>query len=77
MSDMPRPVANAEMVEGYMDGLDPNCPCPLGNRSHSYRHGFANGRDDRAQKPRASYNELLRLAEEAEVQDRREAFYVV
>lgn len=50
---------NAEMIEGYMDGLDLNEPQPSDNRSHSYRHGFANGRDDRANKPRASYATLV------------------
>lgn len=39
--------ANDEMVEGYMDGFDPETPEPSANRSHSYRHGFANGRADR------------------------------
>lgn len=43
-----------EMVQGYLDGLDLSSPEPSDNRSHSYRHGFANGRDDRAGKPRAS-----------------------
>lgn len=42
-----------EMVEGYRDGRDPNSPEPSSNRSHSYRHGFANGRDDLVKKPRA------------------------
>ena len=57
--------ANDDMVEGYRDGLDPSTPEPSANRSHSYRHGFANGRDDRAGKPRASYAELLRMADQA------------
>ena len=39
--------ANAEMVEGYMDGFDLNNPEPSENRSHSYRHGFKNGRADK------------------------------
>lgn len=39
--------ANDEMVEGYLDGFDPSSPEPSDNRSHSYRHGFANGRADR------------------------------
>lgn len=43
----------AEMREGYHDGLDMDCPEPSSNRSASYRHGFANGRDDRAGEPRA------------------------
>ena len=52
-----------DMVEGYRDGLDLNSPEPSDNRSHSYRHGFANGRDDRAHEPRASAQELRRLAD--------------
>lgn len=52
--------ANDEMVEGFRDGYDMSAPEPSVNRSHSYRHGFANGRDDRSGKPRASYVELTR-----------------
>lgn len=55
--------ANDEMVEGFLDGYDLSAPEPSSNRSHSYRHGFANGRDDRAGKPRASYAELVRMAD--------------
>jgi len=58
--------AEKEMVEGYRDGLDPSQPEPSGNRSRSYRHGFTNGRDDRANKPRASA-EILRLDAEAAI----------
>lgn len=43
--------ANKEMVEGYRDGFDLDNPEPSDNRSHSYRHGFANGRADRLGKP--------------------------
>ena len=39
--------ANDEMIQGYMDGLDLSLPEPSDNRTHSYRHGFANGRVDR------------------------------
>ena len=42
-----------DMLEGYFDGLDPSSPEPSANRSASYRHGFANGRDDLARNPRA------------------------
>lgn len=41
-----------EMLEGYRDGRNPESPEPSANRSHSYRHGFANGRDDLAGKAR-------------------------
>jgi hypothetical protein len=42
----PRRPANDEMVRGFMDGYDPDCPEPGPNQSHSYRHGFAQGRYD-------------------------------
>jgi hypothetical protein len=45
-----------EMVDGYRDGHDLDAPEPSQNRSRSYRHGFANGRDDRRGKPRAPRN---------------------
>lgn len=61
--------ANEEMVEGYRDGLDLSSPEPSANRSHSYRHGFASGRDDRAGKPRASYEQIIRWADEAMAKD--------
>lgn len=62
--------ANNEMVEGFRDGYDLSAPEPSSNRSHSYRHWFANGRDDRAGKPRASYDELIRMADLAMELDR-------
>lgn len=37
--------ANAEMIEGFKDGYDLDAPEPSSNRSASYRHGLANGRD--------------------------------
>lgn len=45
--------ADDDMLEGYNDGRNPDSPEPSANRSASYRHGFANGRDDLARKPRA------------------------
>jgi hypothetical protein len=67
---MTRP-ANDEMVEGFFDGYDPNAPEPSANRSASYRHGFANGRNDLAGKPRASAAELRRIADKAMDEDER------
>lgn len=61
--------ANAEMIEGFKDGYDMDAPEPSANRSASYRHGFANGRDDRRGKPRASYDELTQMAEAAMIAD--------
>jgi hypothetical protein len=58
-------IANDEMVAGYMDGLDPASPEPSANRSHAYRHGFANGRDDLNRKPRAFAATLREQAADA------------
>lgn len=66
---MPDRPANEEMIQGYMDGLDLTSPEPSGNRSRSYCHGFTNGRDDRAGKPRASHAWLEAAAEEAMAAD--------
>lgn len=44
------PDANAEMMQGYMDGGDPDAPEPSANRSRSYRHGFMCRRADAAGK---------------------------
>lgn len=57
--------ANDEMVQGYMDGLDLSSPEPSANRSRSYRHGFANGRDDRRGQPRDTFDNVIRAADEA------------
>lgn len=48
---------DADMLEGYLDGLRGEVS-PGNNHSHSYRHGYANGADDRKTSPRApaSYN---------------------
>ncbi len=63
--------ANDEMVQGYMDGFDPCSPEPSENRSASYRHGFANARDDRARSPRASAQTLREWADLAMDEDDR------
>ena len=61
--------ANPDMVQGYIDGMDLDAPEPSENRSASYRHGFANGRDDRSGKPRASYADLVAAADAAMAKD--------
>ena len=64
------PEANAEMIEGYMDGYDLSAPEPSANRSHSYRHGFAVARAEKMQhRPLASYNELCKRADTAMAMD--------
>lgn len=62
--------ANADMIEGFRDGYDLSCPEPSANRSASYRHGFANGRDDVLHKrPRDTYENLCAAAEAAMAED--------
>lgn len=48
VSDRP---LNQEMLDGFRDGYDINCPEPSANRSASYRHGFAAGRADKGVTP--------------------------
>lgn len=67
--------ANDEMVKGYMDGFDLSSPEPSANRSRSYRHGFANGRDDRASKPRDTFENIARMADEAMEADDADAMW--
>lgn len=57
--------ANQEMIDGYFDGRDAFSPEPSGNRSFSYRHGFANGRDDLNGSPRDTAENLRRMADDA------------
>jgi len=66
MSERP---ANDETILGYWDGFDLDSPEPTMNRSASYRHGFANGRDDRNRSPRASAETLRQLADEVMATD--------
>jgi hypothetical protein len=58
-----------EMLQGYLDGLNPDNPEPSDNRSHAYRHGFANGRDDLRKEPRAPAQRLREMAVEAKFKD--------
>lgn len=62
-------MSDEEILEGYLDGLKPECPEPSGNRSHCYRHGFANGRDDLLKAPRATAQILREMADEARKRD--------
>lgn len=60
---MTRKEAEDDMVDGFNDGYDRDCPPPSGNRSRSYAHGFQNGRDDLAGSPRASAATLRQMDE--------------
>jgi hypothetical protein len=62
-------MTTSEIVEGYRDGLNPDSPEPSANRSHSYRHGFANGRDDRRRDPRTTAAMLRQMAVATERKD--------
>jgi hypothetical protein len=65
-----RKPANAEMVQGYMDGFDLDAPAPSANRSYSYRHGFAVGRADKDGKLLCpTIEEIERLADGAMAAD--------
>lgn len=57
--------ANAEMVQGFMDGYDLSNPEPSKNRSHSYRHGFRSGRADKGFSRKESFEQVLAMAENA------------
>jgi hypothetical protein len=61
--------ANEEMVQGYLDGRDPNNPEPSLNRSASYRHGFGSGRADLGAPPRGTFDEIRRMAQAAMDED--------
>lgn len=66
---MTREQAEREMVDGYLDGFDLDAPYPSDNRSHSYRHGFANARADRSGNVRGSAQEMRELARSCIVED--------
>lgn len=61
--------ANDEMVQGYLDGGDPDAPEPSANRSASYRHGFANARADRAHASRGPVAVIRKMADDAMAAD--------
>jgi len=63
-----------DMIAGYRDGYDRDAPEPSANRSASYRHGFANGRDDINGVPRAPAVTLRQLAEEALQSDQEQGW---
>lgn len=62
-------MSDAEVLEGYHDGRDPNSPEPSANRSASYRFGFQNGRDDLAGQPRAFAGMIRAEGQAAERED--------
>lgn len=59
--------ANADMLEGFLDGYDLTAPQPSSNRSNSYRHGFMVGRIDKTPDAWGQHSaaELRRMADEA------------
>lgn len=69
---MPDVKLSDDMVEGYYDGLRDDradFPDSLSNRSHSYRHGWLNGRDDRIGKARTTAADMRVLADLARAKD--------
>ena len=63
------PAANADMIEGYMDGYDLNAPEPSTNRSNSYRHGFAVARAEKLGGKLGTYQEISARADAAMAAD--------
>lgn len=57
--------ANSEMVQGYMDGRDTDCPEASTNRSNSYRHGFRVGRAEREGRTLGHFDDVTRWADDA------------
>lgn len=57
--------ANAEMIQGYLDGRNLSAPEPSGNRSMSYRHGFKVGRAERERRTLGHFDVVNRWADEA------------
>ena len=67
-------MSNKEMIEGFMDGYDLNNPDPSDNRSHSYKHGFKAGRNDKLPEKKKpftsmSYDQIIKMSEEAMLKD--------
>ena len=61
---MTRSDTDTDMLAGYWDGLNGE-PEPGANRSHSYRHGWKNGRDDRDKSPRSAASYIREEADKA------------
>lgn len=53
----------SEFAEGYRDGRDRDAPEPSANRSHAYRHSFAVGRAELANKPIPAATSRVHAAE--------------
>ena len=65
-------IRNADLIEGYFDGRNDDefeLPIRLDNHSHSYKHGWLNGRDDRIGKSRDTAVNLRLQAEKAYADD--------
>ena len=58
-----------DVLHGYRDGVSPDAMPPGPNRSRSYVHGWLNGRDDRARKPRASAEAIRESGRKARLAD--------
>ncbi len=61
---------DSDMLAGYWDGLTANDDHePGANHSHSYRHGWRNGRDDRNKSPRSTASYVREEADKARAAD--------
>lgn len=63
--------ANADMIEGYRDGRDPDSPEPSANRSASYRHGHAVGRSELNRTWLGRFEDIIAAADRAMTEDDR------
>ena len=63
-----RSFGEREMVQGFIDGYDPDAPEPSANRSASYRHGFRSAQADHG-KPRAESFAATRAAAERAIEE--------
>ena len=63
--------ANDDMIEGYLDGRDPDSPEPSANRSASYRHGHAVGRSEINRARIGSFATVVAAADRAMAEDER------
>ena len=48
-------IIHQDYMDGYTDGRNPDTPEPSGNRSERYKHSFAVGRAELANKPIAAW----------------------
>tara|TARA_B100000745_G_scaffold261271_1_gene185088 strand:+ start:996 stop:1202 length:207 start_codon:yes stop_codon:yes gene_type:complete len=60
---------DAEYIEGYLDGRDPDTPYPGDNRTHCYKHSWFIGRLEIMKMPVLPARELRAMARIAALKD--------